>query len=119
MGIILFIIAVLLFKLLFPIAYGVMWLKAIFSKSGARQLAIAHKRFAIEIDELGNLMYADILNLILIKSNGYKFGHDEETISSVLGKNKMSGTLSDLGYYISWILNKLDKNHVEKSIKNF
>ena len=53
------------------------------------------------------------------KPNGYKFGNSKETISSALSKNKRDGTLSRTGKLLAWILDKIDKNHVLKSINNF
>jgi hypothetical protein len=32
--------------------------------------------------------------------------------------NKAKGTLYPLGLAIAWILNKIDRNHVEKAVKN-
>ena len=55
-------------------------------------------------------------NTTLRKSNGYEFGHRDETISSVLGKNKRAGTLSKAGICLAYILDKLDNNHCINSI---
>jgi 8-oxo-dGTP diphosphatase len=41
----------------------------------------------------------------------------DETISSVLGKNKKANTLSKIGKGLDWILDILDKNHSIKSIE--
>ncbi len=59
----------------------------------------------ISNDQKGNVVFKHVFNMLLIKdSSKHRFGNEDETISSVLGKA------------ISWILNKLDPNHVEKSI---
>ena len=74
---------------------------------------------AVNIDKFGNREFRKLWNLTLRKSNGYKFGNVEETISSALGKNERDGTLSTAGKSLVWILDKIDKNHSLKSIKDF
>jgi hypothetical protein len=49
-------------------------------------------------------------------ATGHRFGDIEETISSVLGKNQLTGTLTGLGKALVWILDKIDNNHAIKSI---
>ena len=50
----------------------------------------------------------------------YKFGVDGETISSALGKNQLTGTLTAEGKRLVKILHKLEKNHcilwIDKSV---
>ena len=118
MGLILFIVAIVLMFLVYPIGYAFMWFKALFTWN-LKELNTFHLKLAIEIDELGNLMFKDLFNITLKTKDGYKFGNDEETVSSCLGKNKQLGTLTWLGYYLALLLNRVDKNHVEKSIKKF
>ena len=75
------------------------------------------KDSAINIDKFGNREFITSLNLCLIKSNSpFKFGNINETISSVLGKNKRFGHLTKFGKIICLILDTIDKNHCEKSI---
>jgi hypothetical protein len=74
------------------------------------------KETAVDIDRFGNRNLRTLLNATLQK-NGYKFGDERETISSVLGKNKRDGTLTKTGIIICNILDRLDKNHCIKSIK--
>jgi hypothetical protein len=45
------------------------------------------------------------------------FGFPDETLSSVFGKNKRSKTLTKFGSVWAWLLNKIERNHVEKSIE--
>jgi len=71
---------------------------------------------AINIDKFGNREFRTLWNKTLRKENGYKFGNPEETISSALGKNERDGTLSRTGKALTWLLNKLDKDHGLKSI---
>ena len=61
---------------------------------------------------------AGLFNTIMITKDGYKFGNEDETISSVLGKNQLKGTFRIIGYCLNRILDKLEKNHSIKSIEN-
>ena len=73
---------------------------------------------ATAIDRFGNYNFRTLWNSVLItKDSKYKFGDFRETISSVLGKNMMEGTLSNTGLSLAWILDLIDKNHCIKSIK--
>lgn len=74
-------------------------------------------QLSISIDQFANVSTFKFLNLILIKSNGYSFGKVDETISSVIGKNKEMRTLSKTGILIDKILNLFDSNHSIKSIE--
>ena len=74
---------------------------------------------AVNIDKFGNREFRKLWNLILIKSNGYKFGDFRETISSALGKNERDNTLSLTGRALTFVLNLIEKDHCLKSIKIF
>lgn len=59
-----------------------------------------------------------LFNKILISSySEHLFGNPDETISSVLGKNKRKGTLIYLGKRLDAWLNGIDKDHSIKSIE--
>lgn len=113
MGILLYIIAIILFNPLTLLnlivvlyKYGCTW--KVFNGY--------FKQTAIDIDRFGNHNFRTLLNTLLITEEGYQFGNFKETISSALGKNKRDNTLTKLGKIICSILNFIDKNHVEKSI---
>ena len=74
-------------------------------------------KMAICLDQLGNVVMSGFFNVIMITKEGYLFGNEDETISSVLGKNKLKGTLKRSGKILDGILNKIDKNHSIKSIE--
>ena len=76
------------------------------------------KDIALSLDQLGNVICQHLFNICLIKKTGYKFGNPDETISSVLGKNYVNKTLTKVGYLLSLMLHKVDKNHVINSIDN-
>jgi len=105
MGVVLFLIAYLLFL---PIT--------IFNALNVRKKGY-FKDTAINIDRFGNREFRFSLNKYLIteKSND-RFGSIEESISSVLGKNELSDNLTTLGKLLCWVLDKIEKNHCIKSI---
>ena len=108
----LFLLVVLLPVALLFSAYRAIYLFEVPSR-WARELAIA-------IDRLGNIAAKDLFNLILIKSSAtHKFGDSRETISSVLGKNKLDLNLTIAGSGLAWVLDSIDPNHVVKSIQFF
>jgi len=74
------------------------------------------KSSAINLDKFANREFRTLLNKVFITDEGYKFGNINETISSVLGKNQLTGTLTCTGKALVWILDKIDNNHVIKSI---
>ncbi|MGQ1929829.1 hypothetical protein [Ornithobacterium rhinotracheale] len=73
---------------------------------------------AVNIDRFGNREFRATWNKYLRKENGYAFGDERETISSVLGKNERDGTLTKCGQILCKFLNKIDKNHCSKSIND-
>ena len=71
---------------------------------------------ATNLDKFANREFRALLNKTLITKDSYKFGNINETISSVLGKNEITNTLTKAGKLLVWILDKIDKNHALKSI---
>ena len=75
-------------------------------------------KMAVSIDQLGNVVLQDLFNDLLLNSNTHqRFGNEDETISSVLGKNKKNNTLSSVGKILTRVLDRLDPNHVLNSIE--
>ena len=63
-------------------------------------------------------MCQHFFNYILLNKNSkYKFGLINETINSVLGKNKLNNTLSKSGIILSNILDFIDKDHCINAIR--
>jgi hypothetical protein len=104
MGFLLFILAYILFLPLTIINWFLVDKKGYFRQS------------AINLDKYANMEFKTLFNKVLIVELGYKFGQENETISSVLGKNLQQDTLTKTGIIIVYILDKIDKNHVIKSI---
>jgi len=103
MGLLLFIIAYVLYL---PLTI-INWL-FVKEKSGY------FKSSAVNLDKFGNREFRTLFNKTL--ATGHRFGDINETISSVLGKNQLTGTLTCIGKVLVWILDKIDNNHVIKSI---
>lgn len=74
------------------------------------------KSSAINLDKFGNREFRTLFNKTLINDKGHRFGNIEETISSVLGKNQLTGTLTNIGKVLVWILDKIENDHSLKSI---
>lgn len=73
---------------------------------------------AISIDQTMNAIMSPLFNLILIKYKGYKFGNPDQTISYVIGRNYLDGTLTKFGSFWRWFLDTIDKEHTLKAVKN-
>jgi hypothetical protein len=111
-GFILLIIALILSVVLLPVGLIFQIIVTFFKGINTYLFTIAKS-----IDQLGNVVCADLFNYTMIKKNGYKFGNEDVTISHVLGINKKINTLTFTGKSLSWLLNAIDKDHVEKSIE--
>lgn len=118
MGFILFFVALILSCVLYPIGIVYTILKLIFTMTFLKIFKRLNNLFyiiAYSIDQLGNVICQDLFNDIFITKDGYKFGNPDQTVSEVLGLNKLNGTLSKFGLRFSNFLNWLDKNHVENA----
>ena len=89
------------------------------SKKGLWYLGGIFRSVAIWIDQIGNSVCRDLFNRCLITSSWYKFGKVQETISSVLGKNQETWTLTLVGCAVVGILDWIDKDHCRESIITF
>lgn len=120
MGLILLIISFILSLILYPIGF-------IYSliRLGIKTNIVDwyHKfdklmrRTAVAVDITGNIFLQSLLNDTLITKQGQIFGLPGETISAVLGKNLANNTLTFMGKIICFILNKIEKDHVQKAAK--
>ena len=111
-GFILLIIALCLSVVLLPIGFAFQIVTALF-KAVDKYLF----RIAKSIDQLGNVVCEHLLNVTMIKKNGYKYGFEDVTISHVLGMNEKTNTLSGAGKLLAWLLNTIDKDHNQKAIE--
>jgi len=83
-----------------------------------KTLSLFFTEVALVLDETGNVIMQHLLNdtLLIRKANTYYFGNKKETISSVIGKNCLTNTLSPLGQLLNSFLNFIDKGHSLNSI---
>lgn len=102
--------------LLFIIAYLLYWPLTIINFCYVENKKGYFRSSAITIDKLANREFRTLWNKTLKKENGYKFGAENETISSALGKNQRDNTLTKTGIKLVWLLDKIEKNHCLKSI---
>lgn len=125
----LLIVALALALVLLPLGLlwtlGEIWFRFFFprgnsaSKKGLWYLGGIFRSVAIWIDQIGNSVCRDLFNRCLITSAGYKFGKVQETISSVLGKNQETWTLTLVGRAVVGVLDWMDKDHCRESIITF
>jgi len=115
MGLILFIVSKILILLLYPIGFTYSIVLTLF-KSGFKAVDRYFFKCAIASDQHGNVYLSKLFNDTLIKPGGHHFGHEDETISSVLGRNKLINKLTLTGRILDSILEFLDPDHSIKSI---
>ena len=114
MGFILFLLAFTLVVLITPL--GLLFTLFRFD---LKRLNDYYMNLAISLDQFGNVAMGSFFNSILTTDNRpHLFGDPDETISSVLGKNKLNNSLSTLGNTLDSILNSLDDNHSINSIED-
>ena len=106
--VILLIVAILLCMTLFPIGFII----ALLYSDAIKYL----HDVCIGLDQLGNIVCSKLFNAILVK--GDYFGNPDETISSAIGRAKLSNKLTFVGKALDFFLNLIDKNHSIKSIED-
>ena len=114
-GVLLFFISIVLMIFTGPLGLIYGFFHALFT-NGFTGIGEFLLKIAISVDQLGNVIMQHLLNLLWVKKVGYKFGNRDETISSVLGKNKQNNTLTVFGKSIDKILDTIDANHSLNSI---
>jgi hypothetical protein len=114
MGLLLYIVALLIKRIIEPVMYIINSIIALFKGEWNQY----NHNLAVSLDQYGNGLCQYLFSYIFVKKRGYRFGNIDETISSVLGKNKKMSTLTSLGKGLAYVLDLLDPNHVEDSIDN-
>lgn len=87
-----------------------------FFKTNTYNFDLWNYRIAYAKDCTANVQMQYLFNAWFRKKDGYNFGNYNESISSVLGKNELKGTLTSLGKIIVLILDFFDENHCFKNI---
>ena len=113
----LFCIAMILFFITTPFGFLYAVIRQTLSKS-VNSLSVYFLELALALDNAGNVLMQHVLNdLLLIKNDKtYLFGNKMETISSVIGKNLVTHTLSPMGLALNAFLHWIDKDHSLNSI---
>jgi hypothetical protein len=116
-SLLLFWIAFILFFTTAPIGF----LYAIIRQSLVKRmhsLSVYFLELALALDNAGNVLMQHVLNdaLLIKNQNTYFFGNKKETISSVIGKNLVTNTLSSTGHLLNTFLHWIDKDHSLNSI---
>jgi hypothetical protein len=113
----LFCIALLLLITTSPIGFLYALVRQIFFEK-VKSLSLFFIEVALVLDQAGNVVMQHLLNdTLLVKNpNTYYFGNKKETISSVIGKNSLTDTLTFLGIWLNQFLNLIDKGHSLNSI---
>jgi hypothetical protein len=117
-SLLLFCIAFVLFFTTAPIGF----LYAVIRQSLVKRvhsLSVYFLELALALDNAGNVLMQHVLNDALLIRNDkttYLFGNKMETISSVIGKNLVTQTLSPAGILLNTFLHWIDKDHSLNSI---
>ena len=116
-SILLFCIAIVVLIHTTPIGFFYALLRQLFFGK-LKSLSLYFLELAISIDNTGNVMMQHLLNdfLLIKQKETYYFGNKKETISSVIGKNSLTNTLSPLGKALNAFLNWIDKDNSFNSI---
>ena len=112
MGFILFVVATVI-----KLTVGIpAWIYGLIASLFKGEFNKYYFNLALATDQYGNALCKYLFDSCLITKHGYKFGNMDETISSVIGKNKEMRTLTFLGRFLDTVLDILDDNHSIKSI---
>lgn len=113
MGILLTILAATLSIIFYPIAL----VYSLFRYSKFKYISKHYFNIAIAIDQAGGVVCQYLLNDIMIKKGGAQFGNPDSSISSIIGKNHESNTLTIFGKGLYHLLDSLQSNHAENAIE--
>jgi len=113
----LFCIAFVLFFTTAPFGFLYAVIRQTFAKS-VNSLSLYFLELALALDNAGNVFMQHVLNdaLLIRNEKTYLFGNKMETISSVIGKNLVTHTLSPVGILLNRLLHWIDKDHSLNSI---
>jgi len=74
-------------------------------------------KFAISLDQLGNVILGPLLNIVMKKKGGWLFGDEDETISMAIALNYYMNNLTNFGLFFADLLEKIDPGHLQRSIE--
>ena len=125
MGFLLFLLATILECILVGAGIVLTIVKYLFIlkwKTGAKKLNAYFGKLALSKDQYGNVGVSIPMNSFL-KERGdtglikYHYGDEDDTLSYVTGMNFFKGTGGKFTNWLGKTLNKVDPNHMEKSIE--
>lgn len=115
-NLILLIIAYLLMSLVSVLSFIYTTIRMVWRRDWAG-LSLYYYEVALAIDKAGNIIGQWTFNDWWVKPDGYRFGNHNETVSRVLAENQHMNRWYKFGRIIGWILNTIDRNHLDKSLK--
>lgn len=121
MGFLAYIVSVILSTIFVPIGIIYGFVKIFYKQTIRKALHDLDNKFfdlGYSKDQHGGVSCKELFNDILItKDSKHKFGNPDETISSVLGKNRRDNTLTWCGKALCWILGLFQKDHEIRAIE--
>jgi hypothetical protein len=87
-------------------------------KSGMKELNRWFFKMALSVDQFGNVSCSKVLEKLFTKRYGHPFGHEDDSVSYVLGRNQFKKTLTPLGRMLVNLLNAIDNGHCTNAIFN-
>lgn len=69
-------------------------------------------------DQFANVWAAEILNDVNVQKGGHLYGHQDDTISDITGRNERDNSLTRFGWKFTRFLDVLGKNHSIESIED-
>jgi hypothetical protein len=122
-SIVLFVTAVLLSALMFPVGILFCLYRTVFyfkKSTPVGYLAYVWFALAVAIDTIGNVVCGPLFNVLFIEPwSKIYFGSIEHTVSLIIGYNKRNNHLKFWGKVLYVIIEKLDPGHFENCIRSF
>lgn len=118
MGVLLFIIALTLTSILTALSFvftPIYYIVTFKWRKGIKCLDNWFFKMALSLDQFGNVSCSKFLQLTMAKG-GEDFGGEDDTVSYVLGRLMYKNRLTWFGFFIVWILDIIEKDHVDIAI---
>lgn len=77
------------------------------------------EKLSKSIDQHGNVILAPLMNDVLLKGRYTPFGHEDDTISEIIGFNIEEGTANKAGIGLGKFLDFFDEGHCKKAAENY
>ena len=101
-----------------PFLFGIPYsLRYIHLKSFWVTLGDKIYRTTLLYDHFAGVWSSELLNDVLVQKDGHAYGHQDDTISDITGRNERDGMLTPFGVKFTRFLDILGKNHSLESIE--